>query len=135
MMSFFLPWIRISCLGKSSYAGYQFGGIFWIVFAMAALILIAYLALKQVNRLALLRSVVVCCVTIAAAVVVYGCFSVAGGKKILLFRLGPDDVHLRLHIGAYGTIVGFLLALYGSVPVKLRRLRRRSNKAAESVSS
>lgn len=129
MISFFLPWIRISCLGKSSYGGYQFGGIFWIIFAMAALILIAYFALKLLKRLNLLRFIVIGCVIIATIVVVYGCLTVAGGKRILLIRLGPDDVNLRLHVGSYGTILGFIMALGGVIPIPLKKLRPKSENA------
>ncbi len=54
-VSFFLPWIQISCLGRSSYSGMDFGGIYWIVLLMSLAIFGAFFLLRKKKRLALLK--------------------------------------------------------------------------------
>lgn len=113
LISFFLPWIQISCLGKSSYSGMDFGGIYWVVPLMTIVILGCFFLLRKRQRLDLLKPVTIAATVIACGVIIYGCFAVAGGKKILVVRLGPDDVHLKVHVGAYGTLLGYLMAVLG----------------------
>ena len=115
LISFFLPWIKISCMGTSIYSGYDFGGIFWTIFASAAAILAGFFILSYYRSLKLLRTLVSFCILCAFAVVFYACITMAGGKRILLVKIGPDDVNLRLHVGSYGTIFGFLLSFVGSL--------------------
>jgi hypothetical protein len=61
----------------------------------------------------LLKLVTITATIIAWGVIVYGCFAIAGGKRVLFFRLGPDSVHLKIHLGGYGTLLGHLLAILG----------------------
>lgn len=112
-VSFFLPWIQISCLGRSSYSGMDFGGIYWIVLLTSGVIFGAFFLLRKLKRMDLLKFVTVAATMVAWGVIIYGCFSVAGGKKILFIRLGPDDVHLKIHLGGYGTFLGYALAVFG----------------------
>jgi hypothetical protein len=119
MICFFLPWIRISCMGTNSYAGADFGGIYWLVFAMAAFIFVAYFVLRLIRRLNRLWVIVSAALLVAVAVIVYGCIMMAGGKRILLVKVGPEDVNLQMHLGGYGTIVGYLLALAGGWSAKI----------------
>ncbi|MCX6830892.1 MAG: hypothetical protein NT028_02015, partial [candidate division Zixibacteria bacterium] len=112
-ISFFLPWIQISCLGKSSYSGMDFGGIYWIVLLMSLAIFGAFFLLRKLKRLALLKLVTIAATIIASGVIIYGCITIAGGKRVLFFRLGPDSVHLKIHMGGYGTLLGYLLAILG----------------------
>ena len=121
IVSFFLPWIQISCLGTSRYSGLDFGGIYWTVFAMAALMLLGFFLLWKLKRLDLLRTVALIAVTASFAVIFYGCLAMSGGKRVLLIHLGPDDVHLKLHAGGYGTIVGYVMAVAGTVLYKKPR--------------
>jgi hypothetical protein len=112
-ISFFLPWIQISCLGTSSYSGMDFGGIYWIVLVMSLTILGAFFLLRKLQRIKWLKLVTIGATVIAWGVIIYGCIAIAGGKKILFFRLGPDSVHLKIHMGGYGTLLGYLLAILG----------------------
>jgi len=120
MICFFLPWIRVSCMGADSYAGSDFGGIYWLVFAMAGVILAAFFILRWLKRLGLLRVVASGALIVTIAVIVYGYISIAGGKRFLLVKVGPDDVDLRLQIGGYGMILGYLLAIAGSWLAKVK---------------
>ena len=114
MISFFLPWMRISCMGTDSYSGQDFGGIYWLVFAMAAAIFVAYVILNLFKRLDLLWRVVTAAVVVSLAVIIYGCLEISDGKRVLLFKVGPEDVDLRLQSGGYGTILGYLVAGFGA---------------------
>jgi hypothetical protein len=118
---FFLPWIQISCLGRSTYSGMDFGGIYWIVLLMSLLIFAAYFILRRMKRLDLLGLVTVAATLIAWGVIIYGAYTVSGGKKILFVRLGPDDVHLKIHVGGYGTFLGYAMALFGVTWRKRKR--------------
>lgn len=110
---FFLPWIKISCMGTSSYSGLKFGGVYWAVFAAGVIFVLAYFALRRLNRILLLRQVVWAMTVVSLGVIAYGCLMIAGGKRFLLIHIGPDDVKMRLQIGAYGTILGYILAWLG----------------------
>ena len=113
MISFFLPWMRISCMGTDSYSGQDIGGVYWLVFAMAAVIFVAFIILNRINRLDLLWRVVTAALIVSLAVIIYGCLEISGGKRVLLFKVGPGDVDMRLHVGGYGTILGYLLVGLG----------------------
>jgi hypothetical protein len=123
-ISFFLPWIQISCLGRSSYSGMDFGGIYWIVLLMSVVILGAFFLLRKLKRLPLLKPVAIAATVIAWGVIIYGCIAIAGGKRILFFRLGPESVHLKIHMGGYGTLFGYLLAILGVTWRHLKEVSR-----------
>ncbi len=124
IISFFLPWIQISCLGTSVYSGFDFGEIYWLVPSMAAIILGGYLLLRKSKRLNLLKILTIAATVVAIGVIVYGSITVAGGKRILLVKLGPDDVHLKIHVGGYGTFAGYLLAMIGVTQPRRKRKER-----------
>jgi hypothetical protein len=123
-ISFFLPWIQISCLGRSSYSGMDFGGIYWIVLLMSGVIFGAFFLLRKLKRLEMLKIVTVAATIVAAGVILYGCITMSSGKRILFFRLGPDDVHLKLHMGGYGILLGYLLAILGVTWSHVKRVPR-----------
>ena len=120
---FFLPWIKMSCMGTATYSGAQIGGIYWTLFVAGVALVGAYCYLRRIERFNVMPTVVSVISFVSTAVIVYGILTIAGGKRILLVRVGPDDVNLRLQIGAYGTLLGFVLAWVGIAP--LIRVRRR----------
>ncbi len=81
---------------------------------MSLAILGAFFLLRLLERLDLLKFVTVAATVVAWGVIIYGCFSIAGGKRILFVHLGPDDVHLKIHVGGYGTFLGYALAVIGA---------------------
>jgi hypothetical protein len=123
-ISFFLPWIQISCLGRSTYSGMDFGGIYWTVLLMALTILASFFLLRRVKQSHLLKFVTIGATLVAWGVIIYGCFAMAGGKRILVVRLGPDDVHLKIHAGGYGTFVGYAMAVLGVLQPRRKRRER-----------
>lgn len=119
---FFLPWIKMSCMGTATYSGAQIGGIYWTLFAAGLGIVGSFFYLRRIKRFHLMPTIVSAISIVSTAVIVYGILMVAGGKRILLVRIGPDDVNLRLQIGAYGTLIGYVLAWAGIAPmVNIRR--------------
>lgn len=123
---FFLPWIRISCMGTSVYSGSDFGGVYWAIFGGGVALIGGYFLLKRLRRTDYLMSLVAAVSIICAAVIFYGILTISSGKRILLFRVGPEDVNLRFHVGSFGTLFGFILAWVGALPTGFRRrlLRR-----------
>ncbi len=121
---FFLPWIKMSCMGTATYSGVDCGGVYWVLFGAGIAMFGSYFLLRHFKRLDLLPTIVSVSSVVSAAVIIYGVLSIAGGKRILLFRVGPDDVNLRLQIGAYGTLLGYLLTWAGIAQLIGKRRRR-----------
>ncbi len=133
---FFLPWIKMSCMGTATYSGAQIGGIYWTLFIAGLLLVGAFYYLRRIKRFNFMPTVVSVISFVSTAVIVYGILTVAGGKRILLFRVGPDDVNLRLQIGAYGTLIGYVLAWAGIAPmIRIRRRKPAQTTPAESSPS
>jgi len=131
---FFLPWLRISCMGTSSYSGAGFGGIYWAIFAGGLALILGYLLLRRLKRLEYLMSLVAAVSIITVAVIFYGIMTIAAGKRVLFFRVGPEDVNLRFQVGSFGTLLGFILAWVGAFPAGLKsRLRRRPHAATPAT--
>lgn len=120
---FFLPWIKISCMGTASYSGFDCGGVYWVLFIAGIEMFAAYFLLRRLKRINLLPTIVSASSVVSAAVIIYGVLTMASGKRILLIRVGPDDVNLRLQIGAYGTLLGYSMAWAGIAPMIRRRQR------------
>ncbi len=123
---FFLPWIQISCLGTSTFSGAEIGGIYWTIFGGGVALVIGFFALRWFKRCEYAMSVVAAVSIVCLAVIFYGIFTIAGGKRVLFFRVGPDDVNLKFHIGSFGTILGLVLAWVGALPKALPWRHRKS---------
>lgn len=132
---FFLPWVKMSCMGTATYSGFDCGGVYWTLFGAGIVVFGAFFLLRHLKRLDLLPTIVSASSVVSAAVIIYGVLSIAGGKRVLLFRVGPDDVNLRLQIGAYGTLVGYLLTWVGIAPMIRRRRPSTSKQTLEVESS
>jgi hypothetical protein len=131
---FFLPWIQISCLGTSIFSGADFGGVYWTIFGGGLALVAGYFLLRRTKRLEYLMSLVAAVSIISMAVIFYGIMTIAGGKRILFFRVGPDDVNLRFHVGSFGTLLGLVLAWIGAFPRNFR-FRRASVKSGLNTES
>ncbi len=128
---FFLPWIKVSCMGTATYSGVDCGGVYWTLFGAGIAVFGTFFLFRHLKRLDLMPTIVSVSSVVSAAVIIYGVLSIAGGKRVLLFRVGPDDVNLRLQIGAYGTLIGYLLTWAGIAPM-IRR-RRRPSKSTQTI--
>jgi formate hydrogenlyase subunit 3/multisubunit Na+/H+ antiporter MnhD subunit len=118
-------------MGSSSYSGSDFGGVYWAIFGGGIALIAGYFLLKKLKRADYLMSVVAAVSIVCAAVIFYGIMTISSGKRILLFRVGPDDVNLRFHVGSFGTLLGFVLAWIGALPTGVsRRWLRRDHREA-----
>ncbi len=113
-------------MGTSSYSGSDFGGVYWAIFGGGLALIAGYFLLKKLSRADYLMSMVAAVSIVCAAVIFYGIMTISSGKRILVFRVGPEDVNLRFHVGSFGTLFGFVLAWIGALPSGVRRrwLRR-----------
>ncbi len=132
MICFFLPWVEFSCGElRQNMSGAEIGGIFWVVFAAAVLILLAYFYFRNSDELAKARPVVLLCSLTALAILSYKYLDFKSGAQdgiaglnqlsqmagMQQFENGQEmqipEVGIKIKIGGYGTIVGFVLALVG----------------------
>jgi len=132
LICFFLPWVEFSCGElRQSMSGAEIGGIFWVVFAAAALILLAYFYFRNSDELAKARPVILLCSLVALAILSYKYMDFKSGTKNGIAGLNqisqmaemqqPEngqnmqipEIGINIKIGGYGTIFGFVLALIG----------------------
>lgn len=112
---FFLPWMKISCMGETKYvSGADIGGILWAVFIAALLIIMAVMFYKNKNEIHKAKAVVSIS-SLAALLIIFfkfGHFFILG-EETALGRIKPKDVGMTIHIGSIGTVIGFILSLIG----------------------
>jgi hypothetical protein len=116
IICFFLPWVKISCGPFSSNAsGLDIGGILWLSFICAIGILVIFYIFFRQNRIedakpgALIFS-------IGGLIVIIGSYFVETGKTGISPSI--EDLSDFLAVGAYGTIIGFIIAFIGSFFLK-----------------
>src|SRR4051794_30757859 len=101
LICFFLPWV--SCLDEK-HSGIEIGGYAWVSFVSSGAILLSVHFFKSAGRLSKARSIV----RVAA---------VAALLALAIVYLQAKDKWgslLKPEYGGLGTIVGFVMALYGS---------------------
>lgn len=133
LICFFLPWLEFSCGElKQSMSGAEIGGIFWVVFAAAAIILLAYFYFRNQDELNKARPIILLCSLVALALLFYKYMDFKSGAQQGIAGLnqisqmagnqqaGADpnmqmpEIGISLKFGGYGTIAGFLIALVGA---------------------
>lgn len=129
IISFFLPWVRVSCGTVTVEAsGASVGGIFWAVFAVAVAIFLAFFYFWKIRQLLKIRLAVIIGAVFSLTVLLYRFFDAFGGE--------PSDIKFSdlggaLRYGAVGEFVGMLAAISGMLFIehptsdKRRKLLRR----------
>jgi hypothetical protein len=108
-----LPWLKVSCgTKKMILRGSNMGGIFWLVFASALLIIATYPYFKKRDKIHHARYVFMSGAIIALGIIIYKYIAVALNPDIP-FYIPSKMIGFELKIGAFGTIVGLILALLG----------------------
>lgn len=120
-------------MGTSSYSGYDFGGVYWTICGCGIALIAGHFLLRRLNRLDYMMSLVAAVSIISAAVIFYGIMTISSGKRILIFRVGPEDVNLRFHVGSFGTLLGYILAWVGALPPGLRQRLRRKKRPGRAL--
>jgi apolipoprotein N-acyltransferase len=82
LICFFLPWVEFSCGEmRKSISGAEIGGIFGVVFAAAALSLLAFFYFKNTDELPRAKPIVILCSLVALAILIYRYFGFKSGAK------------------------------------------------------
>lgn len=115
---FFLPWGRFSFLVvRREASGYTVGGSAWAIFAVSVILVAGGVILARPRRPAWMRSVIFGAALLGLLLFVMKANELAHGIWTPFGRLQPQDVGVKPGIGARGTIVGFFLAIAGSLLV------------------
>jgi hypothetical protein len=112
---FFLPWGRFSFLVMhKSASGHTVGGSAWVIFALAAIAMVAGVVLPRLRRPASARAVVFSVAVLGLLCFVFKANALARGVWTPFGRIQPQDIGVKPGLGGQGTAVGFLLAIVGS---------------------
>lgn len=116
LICFFLPWVKFSCTKgmEETASGADLGGVFWLVFVAAILILLAFLYFKSTGAVERAKPIVLLSGIGALAVVLFKYLRFAAGTKTEFGTIRPEDIGLTIQFGFVGTIFGLLIALVGT---------------------
>lgn len=121
-LCFFLPWLQVSCMGQTARInGPQLAGesgVVWLVLGAGLLIIGAVLYFRSVDRIEAARPVILASAATALAILLYKFVQLQGGVDTEYGRVSSQMLQLSLQIGAYGTLVGFGLAIHGALGIK-----------------
>lgn len=116
IICFFLPWIKFSCgpgITKTA-SGQELGGIFWLVFTAAILILGSFIFFKYSGEIKNAKPFALWGSLVAIGIIIFKYIEFRNGATSDIGFIKPEDLGLTIAYGGYGTLVGFLLSLYGS---------------------
>jgi hypothetical protein len=115
LICFFLPWAKFSCMGEVKYqSGADLGGIFWAVFVAALAILAAYFVFSNNKQLKKAKPIVIASSLIALGILLYQYIRYSLGVETDLGKIKLEDIGFSLQFGGIGTVIGYLLALFGT---------------------
>jgi len=129
LICFFLPWVKVSCAGKVIYvSGAEIGGIFWLVFVTALAIILAFFYFRSQKQLEKSRPVAIFSSMAALLAIFIKYLSSTCGQKSIFVRAGSKAIDCTIQLGAIGTVIGFIMAMIGSVSLKtgVRQKQERS---------
>jgi hypothetical protein len=119
LICFFLPWVKVSCAKTlKSVSGAEVGGIFWLVFVAALLIIVAFFYFRSKKQIGRSKAVAILGSTAALVVVFIKYASLAWGQKNLLVKAGSKVIDCTIQVGAIGTVIGFILVIIGALFLK-----------------
>ena len=114
LICFFLPWLKVSCGTKDvTLSGSGIGGIFWIIFGLALVALAAFVMLRGRLRPMWLRSILVSCSLVSAAIILYKYIVVINDPDIP-FYVPSKMISFEFRPGAVGLIIGLLMVAFGA---------------------
>jgi uncharacterized membrane protein len=121
LICFFLPWVKVSCAGRiRNVSGAEVGGIFWLVFVAALAIIVAFFYFRSKKQLEKSMPIAILGSIVALAIMFIRYSSLSCGQKSVLAKAGSKVIDCTIQVGAIGTIIGFILAIAGSVFLKLK---------------
>ena len=135
LIAFFLPWVKLTCSGQvHNINGFQMAkqdGVFWVVFAAAILILVAFFFLKSKWSLGKIKKLSIVSCLAGMGILLYKYFDFkssmdsmqqlmgnSGNWQQSLQQSGTQDLQLAIQFGAYVCLFGFVLAGLGALFMK-----------------
>jgi hypothetical protein len=110
IICFFLPWLRVSCgTKKMLLRGADMGGALYIVLIAAVVMIAAFMIYKYLGQTHKSRYVFLGASLLAIGTIAYEYTSVALNPNIPFYIPGKM-IGFELKIGAFGTILGLILA-------------------------
>lgn len=124
LICFFLPWVKVSCARTTkSFSGLEIGGIFWLVLVSTLAIIVAFFYFRSQKQLEKARPVALLSSIVALAVIFIRYLSLAWEQKSVVAKAGSKAIDCTIQVGAIGTVIGFVVAVTGSVFLKTRARR------------
>ena len=118
-LCFFLPWVKVTCTGvRRTLTGAQLGGVPWLAFAAALIIIAAFFVCKKQRKLHWARPVILLGSAMGLVALILKYFE---DSPRILGILHPSKLGLAIQFGLVGTPVGLLIALLGVVFLKPMR--------------
>lgn len=135
LIAFFLPWVKLTCSGQvHNINGFQMAkqdGVYWVVFAAAILILVAFFFLKSKWSLGKIKKLSMVSCLAGMGILLYKYFDFkssmdsmqqfmgsSGNWQQSLQQSGAQDLQLVIQFGAYVCLFGFVLAGLGALFMK-----------------
>ena len=123
LICFFLPWVRVSCGGKNvTLSGAKIGGIFWIIIALAAIMLAAYIYFKFKKSTHKSRYIFLAGAILSIGIITYQTINAMFFPDIP-FYIPSAMINFRIKPGAWGTLAGLAMILASAANMRV------SNKA------
>ncbi len=133
IICFFLPWIKINCGPISNQAsGFDIGGILWLSFFCALGILTVFYIFFKQNRIEDAKPGAMI-FSLGGLLIIVGSYFIETGKAGISPSL--EDLSDFLAVGAYGTIIGFIIAFIGSFFLKKGAWSIETTSSAKGVPS
>jgi hypothetical protein len=115
LICFFLPWLRVSCgTKKMILRGSDMGGALYIVLGAAVVMIAAFIIYKYLGQAHRSRYVFLGASLLAIGTIIYEYIYVALNPDIPFYIPGKM-IGFELKIGAFGTILGLILAASGGI--------------------
>lgn len=112
---FFLPWGRVSCAGvEREVSGAEVGGWLWLVFAAAAILLVAPFAGRRLARPRAIHAVARGAALFGPVFLCWRAIEFSRGARMPFGRVHPEQVGFEPAVGFAGTVLGLLMALAGA---------------------
>jgi len=121
LLCFFLPWIQLSCAGKTFHiSGASLGGIFWLLPILAGVMVGVFIFYYRQRQAEKSKIIIIACSIAALIIFVFNCIRLAHAPRPLLGLVKPSMVGFKIHVGGIGLVLGFILAMVGTKFLKRR---------------
>jgi hypothetical protein len=129
LICFFLPWVRVSCGGRSmTMSGANLGGVFWIVAILAAIMLGSYIYFKTRRSSYKSKMILLGGAVVSVIVIVFQTIRLVYYTDIP-FYIPSAMIGFRVKLGAWGIILGHIMIIASA------QFMRKTDKVADNTSN